>query len=207
MNCRTAKKQILTRLDEVPSGEQEAALQQHLTQCDTCARVARESDLAFRWLQEAPAAEPSESFEWRLRLRLAQLDRDGSRIPLIEEAPVRDRWRLRFAVSAAAAAVLVLGVGLTQFDSQPAPGSSASVESEYSVPRLVNPSPVLDTRTVPMPRNDLPQVSWPRPVPVSHGAPLGPTYPQLPAPSILGPTRADVDSMEPQPARVLVEPR
>lgn len=207
MNCRTAKKRIRTRLDDERSGEPQAALQEHIKECAGCARVARESDLAYQWLQEVPHAEPSENFEWRLRLRMAQLDRDGVRVPLFDRTDKRDRWRLRFAVSAAAAAVLVLGVGLLQFDVQRTPEQEASLELQRSVPRLVNPSPDLDTRTTPMPRNELPQVSWPRPVPVSHGAPLGPAFSQTPAPSILGPTATVADSVEPQPVRAIVQPR
>ena len=199
MNCRTANKQILARLDEVLSGEQEAALQQHVKECTTCALRAQESDLAFQWLQEAVDAEPSENFEWRLKLRLAELDRNGTHMPLFDVASGRHRWTLRFAVSAAAAAVLVLSVGLIRFQPQPTPDSAPGAQTapSVSVPRLVNPG--RDTGTVvARPHSDLPQMTWPRPVPVRFGAPLGPRYPQAPAPSILGPVRAEADTIEPQ---------
>ena len=201
MNCRTAKKHILARLDEVLPAEHEAALQRHMHACKPCGRAAQESDLAFRWLQEVPDVGPSENFEWRLKLRLAQLDRAGTRLPLFDEAPARRRWTLRFTVSAAAAALLVLSVGMLRFQPTSTQGVSQEAPTllQYSVPQLVPPSPqpVGESRAD-LPRSDWPQVSWPRPVPVRYGAPLGPQYPQMPAPSILGPVRATADTIEPQ---------
>ncbi len=203
MNCRTAKKKMAARLDEVWSGEQEAALQQHLQSCAACSRTARENDVVFQWLQQSTPAEPSENFEWRLKLRLAELDRSGQRVPLFDAMPARRRWTLRFAVAAAMAAALVLSVGLMRFEFETADGSASSQPTVNSGPRLVDPQPALDGgRSVAQPRTDLPHMQpWPRPVPVRYGVPLGPEYPLRPAPSILGPEHTEADTTQPQPRR------
>ena len=61
----------------------------------------------------------------------------------------------------------------------------------------VNPTPANDVaRTPSVPRSELPQMMWPRPVPVRYGGQVGPQYPPLPAPSILGPVRAGADTAD-----------
>lgn len=208
MNCRTAKKHILARRDAMFPEELETALQEHVRHCAPCQGTAHESNLMFQWLQETPDAEPSENFDWRLRLRLAEIDRRGSQLPLWDEAPRRSRWTLRFAVSAAAAAVLVLSVGLIRFDPSSAPGAQSGVQTSPRQPVLVDPNPGDAWRTVtPAPRSDGAQVRWPRPVPVSHGVRLGPEYPLTPAPSILGSGRAEADTVRPYTVQHEVPPR
>lgn len=202
MNCRTAKKHILARRDAVLPEELEADLQEHVRHCAPCARSAQESNLMFQWLQETPDAEPSENFDWRLRLRLAEIDRRGTKLPLWDEAPARHRWTLRFAVSAAAAAVLVLSVGLMRFDPNSSPATSSRAQTSPRQPVLVDPNPGDSWRTVsPASRPDAAQVRWPRPVPVSHGVRLGPEYPLTPAPSILGSGHAEADTVLPNAVR------
>ena len=209
MNCRTAKKQILARLDEVLSPELEATLQEHLKVCAGCAHAAQENDLAFQWLQEAPDARPSENFEWRLKLRLAELDRTGARVPLFDRLPARSLWTLRFSVSAAAAAALVLSVGFVRIQrDSTAPAPPDIQAQQQAVPRLVSPNPLTATQSVrQVPTSDYPALGWPRPVPVRYGEPLGPQYLQTPAPSILGPTRAEADTILPQTVGAPIPPR
>ena len=96
MNCRHARKLLQERHDDVPSSEREAALQEHLSACAPCNRLAREMDLAFEWLRALPDAQPTESFDWRLRLRLSKLDQEHDAALTLEPSPTRRIWSLQF---------------------------------------------------------------------------------------------------------------
>ncbi len=198
MNCRIAKKQMLEPDASRVSATVHAALRVHLESCGDCARLERQSSLASRWLQELPDTEPSANFEWRLKLRLSQLERDaGSVAPL--PAPRRS-WALPFALSAAMAATLVLAIGWTlgnRFSTPEAP----QTQLQSNVPALLRWSPAPAERG---------SVSWPRLVPVRAGVPLGPKVGIEPTPSILGAASADTspeiqrrrpEAIESQPVR------
>ncbi len=194
MNCRIAKKQML-ELDASPASDMlPAALRLHLESCDGCARLERQTRLAAGWLHDLPDAEPSANFEWRLKLRLSQLERDPATLPL----PARRSWALPFVLSTAAAATLVLVFGWSMANRS---HETPLVEVQSNSPSLARWSPAPAERG---------SVSWPRLVPVRAGVPLGPKVGMDPEPSILGAANADTsigierrrpEAIETQPVR------
>ncbi|UCE03806.1 MAG: hypothetical protein JSW67_06360 [Candidatus Latescibacterota bacterium] len=187
MNCRNARKHLQERHDDVPSSQKEAALQEHLSACAPCSRLAREMDLAFEWLRALPDAQPTESFDWRLRLRLSKLDQESQARLTLEPQPVRRTWTLQFAVSAALAAGVVLVAGLYMLRSGPESGPRLVKTPTQTAPLPVTPAqPPASFVQSPVQTPVQTPVQWPRPVPVRYGVPLGPQHQPLPAPSILG---------------------
>lgn len=121
MQCATARSWMQLRRDTTLSAAQERELDQHVTACGHCAAFAREEHVLDGWLQQTPVEEPAANFEWRLKLRLAQLEREG-RTPAM---PVRgSHWRpwAQFGGAMATAALLVVAVGSqSDFGRSPAP--------------------------------------------------------------------------------------
>jgi hypothetical protein len=181
MDCRTARKWIETRHNDVPSLGPDAELQAHLGDCQRCERLAFDVDQILAWLGELPEAQPEESFDWRLRLRLARIERErDARVLLGDALPSERRAPLQFAVSAAAAAVVVVALGLLVVQhgtnrTQVRPGPA--------------PTPLVDILPERAPRGS--SLFWPRPVPVRAGAPLGPEQQATLGPSILGSPESD----------------
>jgi anti-sigma factor RsiW len=180
MNCRNAQEFLLARLDAPLAVTHEAALVQHLQGCAGCGEQARQMEVAARWLNELPAEEPSENFEWRLKLRLAQATTEPQ--PEVRLGRISPAWSLRFVGAAAAAALVVVALGAGIFRASvpgdvPAGAAPAVTAGPHSgSPRTGHPGlPTLAVRPAYM-----------RIVPTSNGAPLGPYSTQPPAPSILG---------------------
>ena len=138
MNCRIAKRMTLEfdasrAADTIP-----AALRTHLEECSDCARLQRQSSLAASWLRDLPEAEPPANFDWRLKLRLSQLERDPA---AAEPLPApRRSWALPFVMSSAAAATLVVVFGwmaANRFETRETPQAEAGT----SAPALARWSP------------------------------------------------------------------
>jgi hypothetical protein len=216
MNCHSVRDQIVGHWDQLQSvpldglttpASADHGLQEHLQQCGACRQLAAEYSLSHQLLQGLPEVEPAENFEWRLRLRLNQIDKEG----FVDETamtPAVRRWRsLQFVGSAAAAAVVVLSVG---FLALRAPGvrlpqGTATVQDvaqeSSAVPASAERTRVDGSDAVATPaqlrwaldrdRPGLPNLAPTRPaylrvVPVSAGVPFGPEATTAPAPSILG---------------------
>lgn len=120
MQCGTARSWMQARRDATLPAAQGRELDQHLTACESCAAWVHEEQLLDGWLQQAPVAEPAANFEWRLKLRLAQLEREG-RTPALSAR--RAQWRpwAQFGAAMATAALVVVAVG-----SQWIPGRSGA---------------------------------------------------------------------------------
>ncbi|HZL86449.1 MAG TPA: hypothetical protein VFD07_13830 [Candidatus Krumholzibacteria bacterium] len=195
MNCRIAKKQML-ELDASPASDTlSAALRLHLECCDGCARLQRQARLAASWLHDLPDAEPSANFEWRLKLRLSQLERDPATVPLLSP---RRSWALPFVLSTAAAATLVLVFGWSMANRSSVP-ETPLVEAQSNPPLVARWSPAPAERG---------SVSWPRLVPVRAGVPLGPKVGMDPEPSILGAAASDtsIETKRPRPEAIETQP-
>lgn len=183
MNCRIARRLVVDPEARLSATER-AALDTHVRACGACARLQRRETVLSQWLEDLPMAEPSANFEWRLRLRLSQLERQVPSAADVEVPAGHRRWVLPFALSTAAAAAVVVAVGLGIGMRHPAPpqGPVATTESRTTQPDLAPWAPH-------------PQgaggVTWPRLVPVRAGAPLGPEVRADATPSILGEARAD----------------
>ncbi len=213
MNCRSVRDCLVDQWDQPDALQHNDVLQGHLQQCASCQQIASEYARSHQLLQGLPEEEPSENFEWRLRLRLNQVDKEetvdpGGQIDMPGEivalpavsAADRGRWSIQFVGSAAAAAVIVTAVGffvLQSFDSgNPAssPGAPSVVvqdvvDQEPSTPSGLDSRP--DHLALVKNRRGLPNLAPTRPqflkvVPVSAGVPLGPEPLAQPAPSILG---------------------
>ena len=69
MLCRTARQLISQEMDGMLPAEKTPAFEEHLGRCGDCRDYRAELGLGRRLLQ-ATAAEPVDSFEWKLQLRL-----------------------------------------------------------------------------------------------------------------------------------------
>jgi hypothetical protein len=196
MNCQSVRAHLVDEWEELEGEFRIHDVQQHLDGCAACRRVAAEYAHSHRWLQSLPVQEPPENFEWRLRLRLNQIDREGAdalREARHEEA--RSTASMPFIGSAVAAAVVVLAVGFVSLRSPDSgvPGDGAPSMLAQEVERTVDQA--ADAPEVRLQwaadRPGLPNLAPSRPgylkvVPVSSGVPLGPDTQTPPAPSILG---------------------
>ena len=130
MNCRSVREGLVDQWDQPDALQQDKMLQGHLQQCDSCQQIASEYGLSHQLLQQLPEEEPSENFDWRLRLRLNQIDKDGTidqegqlamsgeTLSLPESRTAdRGRWSMQFVGSAAAAALVVTAVGFLALQS------------------------------------------------------------------------------------------
>jgi hypothetical protein len=177
MNCRTAIDCALARRDAPLPAADETELQEHLSRCESCALEARQLDTALAWATDLPVAEPSEGFDWRLRLRLSKLEREP-----VDATPapwrLQARWPLQFAGSAAAAAALVLALGWHFGESRSKLGHSTSSGSEIQVE---SPRPQFPPLPISRPASGLTTVSSgnfaPGPQPVATTPPLVPLVP------------------------------
>ena len=132
MNCRSSRKWTRLRRDAEPAPQQELAWQTHLAQCASCAEDAGVAERLASLLHAQPVAEPSAQFDWRLKLRLSKLERDGLP-PLYDLEPDTSRTaRLQFWGAAVAAAIAVVVVGLSALhprELQTTAGSSSRTPS------------------------------------------------------------------------------
>lgn len=198
MNCQSVRVHLVDQWEELGGELQNHDVQQHLDACAECRQLASEYAQSHRWLQSLPQQEPAENFEWRLRLRLNQIDKEAGAAG--QEALLQQDRRsvsMPFVGSALAAAVVVLAVGFMVL-----PSSDSGLSSPTDMPTTL----VQDSEEALETADDLPdgvQLQWAadrpglpnlapsRPgflkvVPVSAGVPLGPDTQTPPAPSILG---------------------
>lgn len=111
MNCRAAREWARMRRDLPAGAEGEHVFRAHVSECARCAAYAADCEQLTALVGAAPLAEPSSNFDWRLKLRLSKLERDGAP-PLFDAPPARTRPQLEFWGAAAAAAMVVVAVGL-----------------------------------------------------------------------------------------------
>jgi hypothetical protein len=152
MLCRSAKKSILLQRDVALAPEAERSLRAHLAVCAACSVYARDLGTLGRWAAELPLAQPSESFDWRLRLALSRAERDAATLATVSPR-LRRRAVLEFGGAAAVATAAVVVLGALLFTNGPQEPTQ----------------PVAMVRSVPGPER-----SDGRVIPVSDGAPIGP---------------------------------
>ena len=120
MQCGTARSWMQMRRDATLPAAQARELEEHAIGCESCAAYAHEEQLLDGWLLQAPVAEPAANFEWRLKLRLAQLEREGRTPALPARALPWRPWAQFGGAMAAAALVVVLTWALCASTGAPA---------------------------------------------------------------------------------------
>ena len=192
MNCRSVRASLVDLWDQADALQGNDLLYKHLQQCDSCQQISAEYSLSHQLLQGLPEEEPSENFDWRLRLRLNHVDK-AAELPQVATVQDRSRWSLQFVGSAAAAAIVVMAVGFVVLQPS-APGLPDGAALPQSVVQETpqqpesSPAPALQWASQ---RPGLPNLAPTHPqflkiVPVSAGVPLCPDPMAQPAPSILG---------------------
>jgi anti-sigma factor RsiW len=125
MRCGTAREWTRRRRDGELAAAERRALDAHLAGCARCGAYAADMDVLGRLTAALPVEEPPANFEWRLKLRLARIERESTPVEWPQAA--RRGWRGAFefggALAGAAAVVLLVGLPALQSpDSQrPAP--------------------------------------------------------------------------------------
>jgi anti-sigma factor RsiW len=117
LSCRKQRARIHRHLDgsEHPSGalseKERLDLERHLESCPACASLASDLQESLRLLRALEEEGPSESFDWRLRLRLSRAGTEAAGDPFALPGR-RWRWGLKFGLSTAVVATLVVAAGL-----------------------------------------------------------------------------------------------
>lgn len=122
MKCRQAKNLIFDHIDGMISEPDRVALELHLNKCGDCEVMASSLASSLDLLHKLPSVEPSENFNWKLRLRLLKEKnalRDGGQ----SERQWYKAWNTRFAVSAVSALAMVLVAGTVLMKSSIQPGA------------------------------------------------------------------------------------
>lgn len=184
MNCRTARKLVQERHDGTLPAAQGNGLQEHLHLCTVCSRLASQFDLASQWLRDLPLEQPSDNFDWRLKLKLSQAERDPVGAVSSDGVPNRRIWTLQFAFSTAAAAVLVVATGFF-----------LNLRHQRTSSQETQPWAEVTPSWAPG-SGDAARSAWPRIVPVRSGAPLGPEREANAKPSILGNAAPDTTFLD-----------
>ena len=124
MRCRQAEKLIFNHIDGAISESDRLGLERHLGECRTCEATASALAKSLELLHRLPKGEPSENFNWKLRLRLAQ-ERNTWRESLGSERVWRGAWSSRFALGALSAFAVVIAAGFVflKFSSDTGRGS------------------------------------------------------------------------------------
>lgn len=124
MKCRQAKKLIYDLLDNVLSDGDRIQLESHLNECPSCDKLAVEFQRSLGLVHNLPQVEPSENFNWKVRLKLAR-ERRSLQEEYASHSAFIKRWNLRFALGTVATFITVLVAGYLFLGSyMPVPGES-----------------------------------------------------------------------------------
>ena len=122
MKCRQAKNLIFDHIDGMISEPDRVALERHLNQCGDCESMASSLSRSLDLLHKLPSVEPSENFNWKVRLRLLK-EKNALRDGAETERQWYRAWNTRFAVSAVSALAMVLVAGTVLMKSSIQPGA------------------------------------------------------------------------------------
>ena len=110
MKCRRAKALIFDFIDGVIGDQDRVSLERHLGECQACDDMAKSLTESLDLLHAMPQEEPSENFNWKVRLGITQARNAAASDPAVPRSWLRS-WNLRFVMSAAATFVFVAGSG------------------------------------------------------------------------------------------------
>jgi anti-sigma factor RsiW len=128
MKCRRAKTLISDFIDGMISDQDRVALEAHLTACESCEGMAASLSKSLDLLHSIPQVQPSENFNWKVRLGIAQARNAIAADAAGERARLRS-WNIRFALSAVATFVVVASSGYFILRSSIVPGSKRFVST------------------------------------------------------------------------------
>ena len=123
MRCRQAEKLICDYIDGAVSESERLGLERHLSECRTCEAASAALVKSLGLLHSLPKCEPSENFNWKLRLRLAR-ERNAWRGTAEPERVWQKAWQSRFALGAVAAFAVVLVAGFVFLKLADGPGGA-----------------------------------------------------------------------------------
>jgi hypothetical protein len=122
MRCRHAEKLIFDYIDGMISESDRLGLERHLGECRKCEATSAALARSLGLVHRLPKAEPSENFNWKLRLRLSR-ERNALRALADPDGIWPRVWRTRFALGAASAFAVVLAAGFVLLRFAGAPGT------------------------------------------------------------------------------------
>jgi hypothetical protein len=110
MKCRKARKLIDNLLDNALSDSSRAWLETHLRECRSCEKYAAQMQESLDLIHDLPLVEPSENFNWTVRLKLAR-ERHSLQEQLVSHDGWVRTWTVRFVLGSVAAFALVFAGG------------------------------------------------------------------------------------------------
>jgi hypothetical protein len=110
MKCHRARQLIFDFLDGTIADSDRVVLERHLGECKSCEAFASSIARSLDLLHRAPVEEPSENFNWKVKLRLSK-EKNAIREEIAAQRAAFKSWNLRFALSALSAFVLVIASG------------------------------------------------------------------------------------------------
>lgn len=115
MKCRNAKKLVFEFLDGLSDEKVRLELEQHLSECGECEKLASQLTRSMDLLHRAPLETPSENFNWQVRLKLNK-DRNAIQERAASQGSWLRGWNLRFAASGAAAFAVIVAAGVIAYN-------------------------------------------------------------------------------------------
>jgi len=128
MKCRRAKTLIFDFIDGMISDQDRVGLETHLAECESCECMAASLSKSLDLLHSVPQVQPSDNFNWKVRLGIAQARNAIAGDAASERAWLRS-WNVRFVFSAVATFVVVASVGYFLTRSSIVPGGERFVSS------------------------------------------------------------------------------
>jgi hypothetical protein len=117
MKCRNAKKLVFDFIDGLDNDKDRLELEQHLSQCPECDKLASQLARSMDLLHRTPQEKTSENFAWKFRLKLNQ-ERNAVRGRYVSHSTLFRSWNLRYVATAVSAFAVVLTVGLLAVKSE-----------------------------------------------------------------------------------------
>lgn len=138
MKCRKAKNLIYDLLDDGLSDSDRLQLEYHLGECRACETLALELQRSLDLVHELPQIEPSENFNWKVRLKLAQ-ERHSLQEEFTTHTTFIRRWNMRFALGTVASLAAVLAGGYLFLNSFMPASSNAPMGITTGQPAVSTP--------------------------------------------------------------------
>jgi len=138
MKCRRAKTLIYDFIDGMISDQDRVVLETHLTECKSCESMATSLSKSLDLLHSVPQVQPSDNFNWKVRLGITQARNAMVSDTGTERAWLRS-WNIRFAFSAISTFVIVATSGYLLLRSSIIPGDELRVSNPTTANKMAQP--------------------------------------------------------------------